>query len=150
MAISIGLDVTHGSPLLDATEYRSVVGALHYITLTRPDISFSINKVCQFMKEPTNVHWTTVKRILHYLKSTIDHVITFRSSQELALEAFYDADWASCLVDRRSQGDFCVYFGRNMISWSSHKQSTVSCSSTKSKYRSLASTTVNYFCSKCY
>ncbi|XP_019054959.1 PREDICTED: uncharacterized protein LOC109115419 [Nelumbo nucifera] len=140
MVASTKLDVTHGSPLLDATKYRNVVGALQYITLTRPDISFSVNKVCHFMKEPTDVHWSAVKRIIRYLKSTIDHVIIFCSSQELALEAFSGADWASCPVDRRSQGGFCVYLGRNLISWSFRKQSTVSRSSTESKYRSLAST----------
>jgi histone deacetylase 1/2 len=52
----------------DATRYRSVVGALQYLTLTRPDISLSVNKVCQFLQTPTDVHWTVVKRILRYLK----------------------------------------------------------------------------------
>jgi histone deacetylase 1/2 len=52
----------------DATRYRSVVGALQYLTLTRPDISLSVNKVCQFLQTPTDVHWTAVKRILWYLK----------------------------------------------------------------------------------
>ncbi|XP_019054646.1 PREDICTED: uncharacterized protein LOC109115269 [Nelumbo nucifera] len=140
MAASTKLDVTHGSPLPDATEYRNVVGALQYIIVTRLDVSFSVNKVCQFMKEPTNVHWSAVKRILRYLKSIIDHVITFRTSLELALEAFSDANWTSCPVDHRSQGSFCVYLGRNLISWSSHEQSTVSRSSTELEYRSLAST----------
>ncbi|XP_019051410.1 PREDICTED: uncharacterized protein LOC109113930 [Nelumbo nucifera] len=102
MAASTRLDVTHGSPLPDATEY--------------------------------------LKRILHNLKSTIDHVITFRSSLEFALEAFSDADWASYPVDHRSQGGFYVYLGRNLISWCSYKQSIVSHSSTESEYRSLAST----------
>ncbi|XP_019056003.1 PREDICTED: uncharacterized protein LOC109115891 [Nelumbo nucifera] len=81
-----------------------------------------------------------IKRILRYLKSTIDHVITFRTSPELALEAFSDADWASCPVDRLSQGGFCVYLGRNLISWSSRKQSTISRSSIESEYHTLAST----------
>ena len=61
------LDGTTLSPA-NATKYRSVVGALQYLTLTRPDISFSVNKVCQFLATPTDVHWAAVKRILRYLK----------------------------------------------------------------------------------
>ena len=55
----------------DATRYRSIVGGLQYLTLTRPDLSFAVNKVCQFLHAPTSQHWTTVKRILRYVKCTL-------------------------------------------------------------------------------
>lgn len=55
----------------DATRYRSIVGALQYITLTRPDISFAVDKICRFLHAPTTTHWTTAKRILRYIKHTI-------------------------------------------------------------------------------
>jgi histone deacetylase 1/2 len=60
------LSLSEGEPLsdVDATTYRSIVGALEYVTLTRPDISFSVNKVFQLLHAPTTLHWTTVKRIL--------------------------------------------------------------------------------------
>jgi hypothetical protein len=66
------LSLSDGDPLTsdDATNYRSVVGALQYLTLTRPDISFSVNKVCQFLHAPTTAHWSAVKRILRYLHGT--------------------------------------------------------------------------------
>jgi hypothetical protein len=51
----------------DSTQYRSIVSALQYLTLTRPDISFAVNKVCKFLCAQTTVHWAVVKRILRYI-----------------------------------------------------------------------------------
>jgi hypothetical protein len=59
----------------DATQYRSVVGALQYITLTRPDLSFAVIRVCQFLYNPTTVHWEQVKRILRYVKELFSMVL---------------------------------------------------------------------------
>jgi histone deacetylase 1/2 len=64
----------------DATHYRSVVGALQYLTLTRPDISFSVNKVCQYLHAPTTIHWSAVKRILRYVRGTINYGLKIRTS----------------------------------------------------------------------
>ena len=86
----------------DSTRYRSIIGALQYLTLTRPDISYSVNKVCQFLHAPTSVHWTTVKRILRYLQGTKDHGLKLGKSDSMLVSAFSDADWAGCPDDRRS------------------------------------------------
>ena len=99
----------------DATQYRSVVGALQYLTLTRPDISFSVNKVCQFLQSPTDVHWTAVKRILRYLKQTQNLVLLLQKSSPLLLSGFADADWAGCPDDRRSTGGHAVFLGSNLV-----------------------------------
>ncbi|KAF5785164.1 putative RNA-directed DNA polymerase [Helianthus annuus] len=141
------------SPLFsDSTKYRQVVGALQYATLTRPDIAFSVNKVCQFMQAPSENHWTVVKRILRYLKGTADLGLRIRHHTDSVLHAFTDAhwidsvqaysdsDWAGCPVDRRSTGGFVVYIGSNLVSWSARKQRTVSRSSTESEYKALADT----------
>ena len=76
MSTSSSLSLYDGEPLSDPSLYRSIVEALQYYTITRPDISFSINKVCQFMHSSTTTHWQVVKRILCYLKSTISHGIS--------------------------------------------------------------------------
>uniref|UniRef100_A0A2N9EH56 Reverse transcriptase Ty1/copia-type domain-containing protein n=1 Tax=Fagus sylvatica TaxID=28930 RepID=A0A2N9EH56_FAGSY len=102
-----------GTSLSDSSAYRSVVGSLQYLSLTRPDIAFAVNKVCQFMHNPTEDHWSAVK-------------------------PFSDADWASCPDDRRSTTGYCLYLGRNLLSWTSRKQRTVSRSSTESEYRAVA------------
>lgn len=132
-----------GEPLgaEESTRYRSMVGALQYLTLTRPDICFPVNKVCQYLHSPTSQHMTAVKRILRYLKGTMSTGLKFTKSACSIVSAFADADWGGCPDDRRSTGGFCVCFGPNLISWSARKQATVSRSSTEAEYKSLANAT---------
>jgi delta 1-pyrroline-5-carboxylate dehydrogenase len=61
-----------GNPLSNPTKYRHIVGALQYVTLTRPDIAYSVNQLCQHMHAPTSAHLTAAKRVLRYLKGSID------------------------------------------------------------------------------
>jgi histone deacetylase 1/2 len=124
--------------------YRSVVGALQYATITHPEIAYSVNKVCQFMSHPLEAHWTAVKRILRYLKGTLDYGLQFNSlppSQLPSIKAFCDADWASDPDDRRSTSGAAVYYGPNLVSWWSKKQPAVARSSAEAEYRSLAHVT---------
>jgi len=132
----------HTSSLLDnLAAYRSLVGALQYLTWTRPDLSFAVNLVCQFMHTPRQSHFQAVKRILRYLKGTIDMGLWFpKQSFSPSITAFSDADWAGCSIDRKSTSGYCIFLGSSLISWSAKKQPTVARSSTEAKYRSLANT----------
>ena len=125
----------------DSTRYRSLVGALQYLTLTRPDLSFAVNKVCQFLHAPTTTHWTAAKRIVRYVKDTVNLGLTFHKSSATLVSAFSDSDWAGCLDDRRSTGGFAVFLGPNLVSWCAKKQATVSRSSTEAEYKALANAT---------
>jgi histone deacetylase 1/2 len=143
MISSAKLSKHGGTTMSDPTLYRSVVGALQYATLTRPDISFSVNKVCQFLSDPHEEHWKAVKRILRFLKGTLHHGLLlkpFSFQQPISLEAFCDADWGADPDDRRSTSGSCVFFGSNLVSWSAKKQTLVARSSTEAEYRSLANT----------
>jgi histone deacetylase 1/2 len=145
MASSDRLSATDGNLLSaeDSTRYRSVVGGLQYLTMTRPDLSFAVNKVCQYLHAPRCTHWTAVKRILRYVKATLTHGLLLRpaTSPTDLLSAFSDADWAGNSDDRRSTGGFAIFYGGNLISWSARKQATVSRSSTESEYKALANAT---------
>uniref|UniRef100_A0A2N9HGK2 Reverse transcriptase Ty1/copia-type domain-containing protein n=1 Tax=Fagus sylvatica TaxID=28930 RepID=A0A2N9HGK2_FAGSY len=96
-----------GDPLSDGTEYKQIVGTLQYCTLTRPDIAFSVNQLCQFMHSPTSAHWIAAKRVLSYLKGTIDHGL-FLPTGSLQLSAYCESDWPSGLDDCRSTGGLCA------------------------------------------
>lgn len=83
--------INASAPFASPTLCRSIVGALQYLTITRPDLAFSINQACQHMHAPTMGHFATVKRLLCYLKSTLDHGLIFQPSSFL-LQAFSDSD----------------------------------------------------------
>ena len=121
--------------------YRSTVGALQYVTITRPDLAFVVNKACQFMAHPTTTHWNAIKWILRYLKSTSSHGISLHASLSFELQGYTNADWASSPDDRHSTGGYYIFLGPNLISWSSTKQKVVSRSSAESEYQALVSIT---------
>ena len=125
----------------DATHFRSIVGALQYLTLTQPNLSFPVNKVCQFLHAPTMSHWAAVKRILRYLQFTLSIGLKIDKCASMLLNVYSNADWAGNLDDRRSTGGFAVFLGSNLVSWSARKQATVSRSSTEAEYKALANAT---------
>ena len=86
---------------MDATFYRSITGALQYLTLTRPDIAYAVNQACLYMQQPQASHWNLVKRILRYLRGTITDGLQISASPDTELKAYSDADWAGC----QTQGD---------------------------------------------
>ena len=127
--------------IVDATEFRSIVGALQYLTFTRPDITHAVNRACQRFSKPTVTYLKAVKRILRYLKGTQNWGLRYLYNTSPSLYGFSDADWAGCPLTRRSTAGYCVFLGANCISWSSKKQATVARSSTEAEYRSMAHTT---------
>ncbi|RVW86789.1 Retrovirus-related Pol polyprotein from transposon RE1 [Vitis vinifera] len=141
-AVGRNLSKFDGNPMDEVTQYRSVVGALQCLTITGPDIAFAVNKACQFMQQPTSAHWLSIKRILRYLKGTMQDGLLLSPSNNLTIEGFSDADWGAQPDDRRSSSGYLVYLGGNLVSWSSTKQKVVSRSSAESEYRGLALATV--------
>lgn len=143
-AFGVKLSKLDGDPLPNGSEYRHLIGSFQYCTLTRPDIAFAVNQLCQFMHSPTSTHWTAAKRVLRYLKGNIDHGLTFPKGP-LRLHAFCYSDWAGSPDDRRSTMGFGIFLGNCLISWCAKKQPVVARSSTEAEYRAMAITTAELY-----
>lgn len=130
-------------PFDDASFYKSVVGTLQYLTISRPDIAFGVNKLSQFLHSSTVAHWNACNRVLRYLKGTMSLALHFDAASTFHMEGFSYADWASCVDDRRSTGGHCVFIRGNLIVWSAKKHEVIARSSAESKYRSLANLTTD-------
>lgn len=124
----------------DPTYFRSLAGKLQYLTLTRSDIQFAVNLVCQKMHKPTLSDFHLLKIILRYLKGTVQMGVYLTSESDSVLRAYCDSDHAGCEETRRSTGGLCTFLGSNIISWSAKRQPTVSRSSTEAEYRALSDT----------
>lgn len=118
---NLKLNLHDGDLLPDPSVYKRLIGRLIYLTISRPDISFSVNRLSQYMKEPRVPHLNVVHHLLQYLKSTPGQSLFFPAQNSLKLSAFADADWASCVDTRRSTSGFCVFLGNNLLSWRSKK-----------------------------
>ena len=138
MQTNLRLQKDASSAMHDPSMFRSVVSALQYVIFTRLKLSYVVNKVCQFMHSPQDHHWKAIKRILRYLGGTRTHGLILQPKPSPTIRAFSDADWGSDVDHCKSTTGYCVYYGRNLIAWSSHKQRVVSCSNIEAKYRSIA------------
>ncbi|KAL0364081.1 UNVERIFIED_CONTAM: Retrovirus-related Pol polyprotein from transposon RE2 [Sesamum angustifolium] len=137
---SIKLTDDAGSLLPAPDKFHRLVGRLLYLGFTRPDISFSVQQLSQFLQHPRTLHWDAALHVFRYLKSTSSLGLFFASNSPLHLSACSSVTWASCLDSRRSITRFCVFLGSSLVSWKTKKQATVSRSSVELEYRSMAST----------
>ncbi|WVZ81057.1 LOW QUALITY PROTEIN: hypothetical protein U9M48_028483 [Paspalum notatum var. saurae] len=124
-----------GARLPDATDFRSLAVALQYLTFTRPDIAYA---VCFHMHDPREPHLAALKRILCYVRGTLDLGLLLRPSASSDLVVYSDADWAGCPNTRKSTSGYAVFLGDNLISWLSKRQVTVSRSSAEAEYHAVA------------
>ncbi|KAI3735041.1 hypothetical protein L6452_14528 [Arctium lappa] len=132
------LSLSAGKPVEDPSLYRSLAGALQYLTFTCPDISYAVQQICLFMHAPREPHFQVLKRIIRYLQGTPELGLHLYPTASTQLISYTDADWGGCPDTRRSTSGYCVFLGDNLISWSAKRQPTLSRSSSKDEYRGVA------------
>ncbi|XP_021317708.1 uncharacterized protein LOC110435924 [Sorghum bicolor] len=109
-----------------------------YLTFTRPDITYAFQQICLHMHDLREPHLTALKRILRYLRGSVDFGLLHRRSSSTELIVYTDADWAGCPDTRRSTSGYAVFLGGNLVSWSSKRQPLVFVSSAEAEYRAVA------------
>jgi hypothetical protein len=122
------------APVSNPTDFRSLAGALQYLTFTRPDLFYAVQQIYLHMHDPRD-HLAALKRILRYVRGTLHLGLLIRPSSQHELTVYSDADWAGCPDTRKSTSGYAVFLGGSLISWSSKRQNTVSRSSAEAEYR---------------
>ncbi|KAJ0576016.1 putative RNA-directed DNA polymerase [Helianthus annuus] len=138
LSSSEALSPDDGSSRIDPTTYQKIIGSLQYLAFTRPDVSFAVNKLSQYMHAPTTKHMQALKRVMRYLKGTIHRGLFLKKSKPVTITAFADSDWGGIRDGGRSTTAYLIYLGSNIVSWKSTRQKTVSRSSTEAEYKALA------------
>jgi hypothetical protein len=134
MSSTTSLGPNEDGEVVDQREYRSMIGSLLYLTVTRTDIQFAVGLCAYFQASPCSSHRMTVQRVFRYLKHTPEFGIWYSTSSSLDLISFSDADFAGCEIARKSTSGTCHFLASSLICWSSQKQSSVVQSTTEAEY----------------
>ncbi|XP_023743004.1 uncharacterized mitochondrial protein AtMg00810-like [Lactuca sativa] len=136
------LSLHNSEPVSDLSLYRSLAGALQYLTFTGPDIAYVVQQICLFMHAPKLPHLNALKHILRYLKGTLAHGLTLHCCPSTQLVSYTDVDWGGCPNTKCSILGHCIFLGDNLISWYAKRQATLSRSSAEAEYCSVVNVVV--------
>ena len=134
MSSSTKLNVDSSGVVVSPTLYRSIIGSLLYLIVSRPDIAFSVGVCARYQAAPKESHLTAVKQIIRYINGTPDYGLWYSKDSNACLVKYSDADWAGSVDDRKSTLGGCFYLGNNLVSWMSKKQNFVTLSIAEAEY----------------
>ena len=125
---------------VDQRLYQSAVGSLMYLSVsTRPDIAYAVSNLARFSSNPTENHWKALKRVLRYLRGTVNFGILYSPNSSPECIGFSDADWAGDTNDRKSTSGYLFILSGGAVTWKSKKQSCVALSTAEAEYIALSS-----------
>ena len=119
---------------MEYTLFRKIIGCLRYLTLTRPDVVYSVSYLSRFMRKPYSDHMTAAKRILRYVKGTTDDGLVYKPDKDCELIGYYDSDYAGDLDDRKSTSGLIFFYGSKLMAWNCCKQKVIALSSCEAEY----------------
>jgi hypothetical protein len=143
------LKLSHDSTMeeVDATQYRRLVGSLHYLAHTRSDLAFSVGYVSRFMQRPMTEHQQAMKRIICYVAQTLDHGLYYpRCPGEAHLVGYIDSDHTGDIDTSKSMSKIIFFFGKSLVSWQSVKQQVVALSSCEAEYIAASTASTQALC----
>jgi len=123
-----------GAAKIDETLYKTLIGCLMYLTTTRPDILNATSILSRYMHYASEIHFQAAKRIVRYMKGTIDYGLKFCQVKNSILHGYSDSDWASCVDDMKSTSGYCFSFGSAIFLWSSKRQEVIAQSTVEAEY----------------
>ncbi|XP_056685162.1 uncharacterized mitochondrial protein AtMg00810-like [Spinacia oleracea] len=126
LPLHLKFSLDEGELFAEPEKYRCLVGKLHFLVNTRPDLAYTVQTLSQFMHQPRQPHYDALVHTLRYIAATAGQGRKWKGSDELKLQAFSDSDWASCPDTRRSVTGYFMMLGNSPISWKSKEQPTVS------------------------
>ncbi|XP_040989961.1 secreted RxLR effector protein 161-like [Juglans microcarpa x Juglans regia] len=124
---------------VNATMYKQLVGSFMYLTATRPDLMYVVSLISRFMASPIELHLQATKRVLRYLKGTVDLGVFYRKEGNGELMAYTDSNYAGDVDDRKITSSYVFLLNEGAVSWSSKKQPVATLSTTKIEFVAAAS-----------
>ena len=119
---------------VNSSLYKSMIGSLFYLTASRPNISYSVRVYARYQENSKESHMISLKRIIKYIKTTVDFGRWYSKDTNNVLVGYSNADWAGNADDRKSTSGGCFYVGNNLVSWMSKKENSISLSTAKAEY----------------
>ena len=110
-----------GEKEVDNTYFKPIVGSLMYLTSTRPDIMYAVSLISRYMEKPSEIHLNAARRVLRYVKGTIDYGVFYKKENGTDLVSYTDSDYAGDIYDCKSTSGHAFMLNSSAISWTSKK-----------------------------